>query len=112
MRSCNMFQVDTTRLQKCFFFYIKSKVCCFKLKSVTSSRNCRIYNRVITRNEVIFKYIDMSMQDIVCHDHVIINPAEIETLQFKVFESLYVTMIGIALTAVIAPACKESLHIL
>ena len=76
MRSDNMFQVDKTGLQFC---YIKSKGCCFKLKSVTSSRNCGICNRVITRNEVIFKYIDMSMQDIVYHDHVIINPAEIET---------------------------------
>ena len=42
------------------------------LKSVTFSRNCGIYNRVITRNEVIFKYTDMSMQDIIYHDHVII----------------------------------------
>ena len=46
-----------------FFCYIKSKGCCFKLKSVTSSRNCGIYNRVINRNEVIFRYIYMSMQD-------------------------------------------------
>ena len=68
---------------------------------MTSSRNCGIQNRVITRNEVIFRYIDMSMQDIVYHDHVIINPAEFETLKFKIFESLCVTMIGIELTTVI-----------
>ena len=63
-----------------FFFYIKSKGCCFKLKSVTSSLNSGTYNRVITRHEVIFRYIDLSMQDIVYHEHVIINPAEFETL--------------------------------
>ena len=63
-----------------FFCYIKSKGCCFKLKSVASSRNCGIYNRVITRNEVIFRYIDMSIQDIINNDQVIINPAEFETL--------------------------------
>ena len=51
------------------------------------------------------------MQNIVCHDQVIINPAEFETLQFKIFESLYVTMIGIELTTVIDPARKEPLNI-
>ena len=40
---------------------------------MTSSRNFCIYNRVITINEVIFKYIEMSKKDIVYHDHVIIN---------------------------------------
>ena len=58
-------------------------------------------------------YIDMSMQDIVYHDQVIINPAEFETLWFKIFyKSLYVTMIGIELTTVIDAARKEPLHIL
>ena len=47
---------------------------------MTSSRNCSIYNRVITKNEVIFRYIDMSIQDIIYHDHVVINPAEFEIL--------------------------------
>ena len=79
---------------------------------MTSSRNCGIYNMVITRNKVIFRYIDMSMQDIVYQDQfiiyqdqviiyqdqviiyqdqvmvhqdqVIINQAEFETLKFKI----------------------------
>ena len=111
MRSGSMFQVDTTLLQK-YFFFLKFEGCCFKLKYVTSSRNCGIYNRVIIRHKVIFRYIDMSMPDIVYQDQVIINLAEFETLKFKIFESLYVTVIGVELTTVIDPACKEPLHIL
>ena len=44
------------------------------------SRNCGICNRVIIIIEVIFRYIDMSMQDIVYQNHVIINPAEFDIL--------------------------------
>ena len=79
-RSDSMFQVDTTRLQKRFFSYIKSKGSCFKLKAMAYSRNCGICNRVIIIIEVIFRYIDMSMQDIVYQNHVIINPAEFDIL--------------------------------
>ena len=69
-------------------------------------------DRGITRNKVICRYIDISIQDIVYQDQVIINLVEFETLWFKIFESLYVTMIGVELTQVIDPARKEPLHIL
>ena len=35
---------------------------------MTSSGNCCIYNRVISRNNAIFRYIDMSMQYIIYID--------------------------------------------
>ena len=51
---------------------------------MTSSRNCGIYNRVITRNKVIFRYIDMSMQDIVYQDQFIIYQDQVIIYQDQV----------------------------